>query len=131
MSSTVAIIELGGKQHLVTPGALVVVNRLEAAVGDAVNLSDMLSDKTVQVKVVSHGLGKKVNGLKFKPKTRYLKRYGHRQHQTTVEIVSIGDSKPAAEKAAVAPKTEVKKAAPKKAAVKKPAAKVTKKSADA
>ena len=50
----------------------------------------LLGGPTVQAKVLAPQLGKKVNGLKFKAKTRYFKRYGHRQSQTSVEIVSIG-----------------------------------------
>lgn len=90
MNSSVAVISLGGKQHLVSQGATVVVNKLSAKVGEIFVLPDLLGGPTVQAKVLSHQLGKKVNGLKFKAKTRYFKRYGHRQSQTSVEIVSIG-----------------------------------------
>ena len=92
MSSAVAVIELGGKQHLVRPGARVVANRLGNAEGETFQLVDLLSNQSVQARIVGHELGAKVSGLKFKPKTRYLKRYGHRQQQTVVEIVSIGAS---------------------------------------
>src|SRR3990167_3795433 len=116
MESTVAIISLGGKQHLVSQGATVVVNKLDSKEGEVLDLPDMLSNRTVQAKVVSHQLGKKVNGLKFKAKTRYFKRYGHRQSQTSVEVVSIGvgsqkattqTAKPAVKKATTAQKTTV------------------------
>jgi|SRR3989344_6774302 len=93
MESTVAIISLGGKQHLVSQGATVVVNKLDSKEGEVLNLPDMLSNRTVQARVISHQLGKKVNGLKFKAKTRYFKRYGHRQTETTVEVVSIESGK--------------------------------------
>ncbi|MEK7202531.1 MAG: bL21 family ribosomal protein [Patescibacteria group bacterium] len=89
MESIIAIVSLGGKQHLVSQGAKVVVNKLDSVEGEILNLPDMLSDRTVQVKVMSHQLGKKVNGLKFKAKTRYFKRYGHRQQETTVEVISL------------------------------------------
>ena len=89
MESMIAIIDLGGKQHLVSQGARVVVNRLATPEGDILKLPDLLSDRIVQTKVVSHTLGKKVNGLKFKAKTRSFKRYGHRQQETLVEVVSI------------------------------------------
>ncbi len=96
MESTVAIINLGGKQHLVSEGAHVVVNRLAAKEGEVLDLPDLLSDRVVETKVLSHQLGKKINGLKFKAKTRSFKRYGHRQFETTVEVVSIGQAvKPA------------------------------------
>jgi len=112
MDSAVAVIELGGKQHLVKTGAKVVVNRLASNEGDTLNLADMLSGQAVQAKVVSHQLGKKINGLKFKAKTRYMKHYGHRQTQTLVEVVSIGA--PAIEKKTVAPKVAAKKPVAKK-----------------
>ncbi|MEK7534943.1 MAG: 50S ribosomal protein L21 [Patescibacteria group bacterium] len=112
MESTVAIVSLGGKQHLVTQGATVVVNKLDSKEGEILDLPDMLSNRTVQAKVVSHQLGKKVNGLKFKAKTRYFKRYGHRQSETTVEVVSIGAS---SQKAAIeTAKPAVKKTVPAK-----------------
>jgi large subunit ribosomal protein L21 len=122
MESTVAIISLGGKQHLVSQGATVVVNKLDSKEGETFKLPDMLSNRSVQVKVVSHQLGKKVNGLKFKAKTRYFKRYGHRQSETTVEVVSIGA---VTQKAAETVKPTVKKAAIAKKATSVKAKKVT------
>jgi large subunit ribosomal protein L21 len=89
MESTIAIVSLGGKQHLVSQGATVVVNKLDAVEGEILDLPDMLANRTVQAKVLSHQLGKKINGLKFKAKTRYFKRYGHRQRETTVEVISL------------------------------------------
>ncbi|MCR4277645.1 MAG: bL21 family ribosomal protein [Candidatus Berkelbacteria bacterium] len=111
MESTVAIISLGGKQHLVSQGATVVINKLDSKEGEVLTLPDMLSNRTVQVKVLTHQLGKKVNGLKFKAKTRYFKRYGHRQSETTVEVVSIGTT---TRKSAETAKPTVKKATPAK-----------------
>ena len=122
MESTVAIISLGGKQHLVSQGATVVVNKLDSKEGEVLDLPDMLSNRTVQAKVVSHQLGKKVNGLKFKAKTRYFKRYGHRQSQTSVEVVSIGA---ASQKATETAKPTVKKTTPAKKVTSVKAKKVT------
>ena len=90
MESTIAIVSLGGKQHLVSQGTRFVVNQLTNKVDETLDLPDLLSDRVVQVRVISHQLGKKVNGLKFKAKTRYLKRYGHRQPESIIEVVSIG-----------------------------------------
>src|SRR3989344_2605360 len=123
MESTVAIISLGGKQHLVSQGATVVVNKLDSKEGEVLDLPDMLSNRTVQAKVVSHQLGKKVNGLKFKAKTRYFKRYGHRQSETTVEVVSIGAGSQKAVAETVKP--TVKKATPAKKVTAVKAKKVT------
>ena len=90
MESTIAIVSLGGKQHLVSQGTRFVVNQLANNVDETLDLPDLLSTRVVQVKVISHQLGKKINGLKFKAKTRYLKRYGHRQPESTIEVVLIG-----------------------------------------
>ena len=120
MESTIAIISLGGKQHLVSQGETVVVNKLTSKEGEILNLPDMLSDRTVQAKVISHQLGKKVNGLKFKAKTRYFKRYGHRQSESTVEVVTLNavtkksaveTAKPAAKKSTTSTSTGEKKTA--------------------
>lgn len=119
MSSTIAIIELGGKQHLVKQGAKLVVNKLASKEGDTLDLPNMLDGQIVQAKILSHQLGKKVNGLKFKAKTRYFKRYGHRQAQTSVEILSIGERSE--------PKVAAVKSPAKKTTPKKPAPKRTKK----
>ncbi|MEK7171243.1 MAG: 50S ribosomal protein L21 [Patescibacteria group bacterium] len=114
MDSKIAIIELGGKQHLVKEGVLIVVNKLVTPQGESLPLINILNGEAVVAKVVSHQLGKKIHGLKFKAKTRYLKRYGHRQSETTVEVVSIG-GKPAA----VAPAPSTKKPVSKKPEAKK------------
>ena len=109
MDSTIAIVSLGGKQHLVSQGTRFVVNQLTNKVDETLDLSDLLSNRAVRVKVISHQLGKKVNGLKFKAKTRYLKRYGHRQPESTVEVVAIGEAvNPTPLKTAVKPKTAKK-----------------------
>jgi len=123
MERKIAIIELGGKQHLVREGVKVVVNKLTEEVDKILKLVNILNQEPVEVKVLTHQLGPKINGLKFKAKTRYYKRYGHRQQQTVVEVLTIGgktsvetkkvvNSKPKA----VSKKAPAKsKAAPKKA----------------
>lgn len=102
-----AIIELGGKQHLVTAGDRVSVNRLSAAEGDRVTAKNQLDGATVELKVTALSFGPKINGLKFKNKIRYLKRYGHRQPLTLLEVVSIGGKVAETEKAST-PKVETK-----------------------
>ncbi len=80
------IIEAGGKQHLVVAGARVVANRVDVAVGGTVQSKNLLDGKPVTLTVVAHTFGPKINGLKFKNKVRYLKRYGHRQAQSVLEV---------------------------------------------
>lgn len=90
MERKIAIIELGGKQHLVSEGTKVVVNKLTDEVGAKLKLTNILNNEPVEVSVISHQKGEKINGLKFKAKARYFKRYGHRQLLTTVEVGSVG-----------------------------------------
>ena len=117
----VAIIELGGKQHLVSQGAALQVNRLTNQEGDIIIVKDVLTGTTVQLKVVKHFLGKKISGLKFKNKVRYIRHYGHRQHLTGLEVTSFGEVAKTKEtiKAVAAPKATEKKAAKKPTAAKK------------
>lgn len=93
MEDKVAVIELGGKQHLVKEGSKLVVNSLDSKEGDILELPNLLAGNTIKAKVIAHQLGKKVSGLKFKAKTRYLRRYGHRQHQTIVEVLGVNETK--------------------------------------
>lgn len=100
-----AVISLAGFQHVVTEGETLTVNRLPQAEGDTVKLKDVLlvvdgdvrtvgaplvPDAIVTLKVVTHGKGDKIRVAKFKAKSRYHKVIGHRQPQTTVEVVAIG-----------------------------------------
>ncbi len=111
-----AVVELGGKQHLVSAGAKIKVNQLTKEVGDELELKNLLDQSPVTAKILKNFRGEKVVGLKFKNKIRYTRHYGHRQNLSELEIISIGTK--AAAKPAVA-KTEVKKASPKKVATKK------------
>lgn len=108
----VAIISAGGKQHLVEVGSVVTVNRLSQKEGETIELIDLLQNEPVAVKVIAEKLGTKINGLKFKNKVRYMRRYGHRQRQSVLEVLSIGASQKAkkSETAAETPKvTKTKK----------------------
>ena len=81
--------------------------------------------KAVLVRVIEHGRGEKLNIIKFKRRKHHMKRQGHRQAYTRLEVLAIGD-----EKTLKAPKVEKKEkpqassdAKTKTAAAKKPAAK--------
>jgi large subunit ribosomal protein L21 len=120
-----AIVLVAGAQHLVYQGQKIVVNRLVDEVGATLTIPSMLDKTPVTLKVISHGLGTKINGLKFKNKVRYIRHYGHRQHQTTLEVTAVGVTAPSApakaEKAKAIPaaktttakKPAVRKATPK------------------
>jgi large subunit ribosomal protein L21 len=98
-----AIVRVGGKQYRVEEGQSILVDRMRADEGDKVDLQPLLfadGDKsvldsgdlgkvTVQAVVTGHERGKKIHGLKFKPKRGYKRRYGARSHLTRLEISSI------------------------------------------
>lgn len=136
-----AIVKTGGKQLVVEKDAVVVVEKIDAPVGESVTLpaifvadgdtvvyGDAASTALVTAMVVEHFLGEKQIVFKFKKRKGYKRLKGHRQPQTALLIteVSLTGAKKAApkkaEKAAPAPATEVA-AAEKPAAAKKPAAK--------
>ena len=89
-----AIIATGGKQYKVAEGDVIKVERLGAAVL-AVNNGEMkigcptVEGATVSATVVKEGKGKKVIVYKYKRKTGYHKKNGHRQLFTEVKIEKI------------------------------------------
>jgi len=99
-----AIIESGGKQYRVAPGAALEVERLGSEPGATVEFDRVLligDDGAVQVgsptvagaKVLAHVLdhdrGEKVIVFKYKAKSNYRRRTGHRQALTRVRITEI------------------------------------------
>ena len=108
-----AVIETGGKQYRVEPGDTLEVERLD---GDEVQLRPVLlvdgdlvlataaqlAGASVTGRVVGAAKGPKINGFTYKRRTNQRRRYGHRQHYTVVEIVSI---KPSAAKKSAAKKS--------------------------
>ncbi len=98
-----AVIRTGGKQYLVKPGQLLRVETLKAEAGKPVVFDDVLlvSEKDTKVgaptvkgakvtaTVVRHGQAKKVTGIKFHNKVRYMRTKGHRQRYTQVKIDQI------------------------------------------
>lgn len=105
MSSNVvyAIVKAGGRQEKVSVGDVVVVDRISADAGSSVQLPALLlvdGDKvtsdakalakvTVTAEVVRDEKGPKIVIQKFKNKTGYKKRQGHRQHLTRLKVTSI------------------------------------------
>ncbi len=98
-----AIIATGGKQYRVAEGDIIYVEKLNAATGETVTFDDVVvvnndkdvlcGDKVANAKVtaevVGEGKSKKVIVYKYKRKTGYHKKQGHRQPYTKVEIKSI------------------------------------------
>lgn len=97
-----AIIATGGKQYKVEKNLIINVEKLEANVGDKINLdvlmisddkgvmlADDLKKAKVEAEVVEHGKGKKINIFKYKAKKNIRKRQGHRQPYTAIKITAI------------------------------------------
>lgn len=98
-----AIIATGGKQYKVAEGDIIFVEKLNAATGETVTFDDVVvvnndtdvlcGDKVANAKVtaevVGEGKSKKVIVYKYKRKTGYHKKQGHRQPYTKVEIKAI------------------------------------------
>ena len=98
-----AIIATGGKQYKVSEGDIIKVERLGAAAGETVTFDQVLvvnngelkagnptvAGVSVSATVVEEGKGKKVIVYKYKRKTGYHKKNGHRQIYTAVKIEKI------------------------------------------
>ena len=98
-----AIIKTGGKQYKVEEGDVIRVEKLSAKEGEEIVLDQvlMIGDKTVKVgdptvsgasvkaTVMGEGKEKKVIVYRYKPKTGYHKKNGHRQPFTQLKIDQI------------------------------------------
>ena len=98
-----AIIATGGKQYKVSEGDIITIEKLGVEAGEKVTFDQVLAvgDKdlkvgdptvkgaTVEASVVKEGRGKKVIVYKYKRKTGYHKKNGHRQAFTQVKIEKI------------------------------------------
>ncbi|HMR55109.1 MAG TPA: 50S ribosomal protein L21 [Candidatus Doudnabacteria bacterium] len=99
-----AVFATGGKQYLVAKGDKIQVEKLEGQAGDKVTFDQVLATisekdaelgkpvltgKSVEAKIVKQGRGKKIEVLKYKPKSKYRRKIGHRQAYTEIEITKI------------------------------------------
>lgn len=100
--SNIAVINLGGSQHIVKAGDKLEVNRLSEEVGNNLKPEILLSTKgadvlfndgAIEAKVVEHKRGEKIYVRKFKAKSRYQRRTGHRQELTVLEVLSVNGEK--------------------------------------
>ena len=104
--SKIAIIKTGGKQYKVKEGDKIDIERLEGKEGKKIDFKDVLLVADENGKEVEIGnpilKGKKVTGaiekqfrddkitvIKFKAKSKYRRKLGHRQHKSLVKIESI------------------------------------------
>jgi large subunit ribosomal protein L21 len=98
-----AIVKAGGRQEKVSVGDIVVVDRLAGQPGATVQLlavllvdgakvtsdAETLAKVSVTAEIVKNERGPKIIILKFKNKTGYRKRQGHRQDLTRLKVTGI------------------------------------------
>ena len=98
-----AIVRAGGRQEKVAVGDVLLIDKVNAAAGDSLKLqplllvdgttvttdADKLAKVSVTAEVVGPAKGPKITIMKYKNKTGYRKRQGHRQPLTQVKITDI------------------------------------------
>ena len=98
-----AIIETGGKQYRIKEKDVLMVEKVEAEEGTVITFDKViailkdgdiqtgssLENAKVTAKVLTHGKGKKIMVFKYKAKSNYRRRQGHRQPFTRIRIESI------------------------------------------
>ena len=123
-----AVFATGGKQYRAVTGDILKIEKIDAEKGATVELDQVLmvgegedvkvgtpylEGGKVTATVVEHGRGEKIRIIKFKRRKHHMKKMGHRQDYTRIEITGI---------AASAPKKKVSKAKAAKPAAEKPEA---------
>ena len=102
-----AIVRSGGRQHKVSVGDVVEVDRVAGEPGSTLTLAALLvvdgdsvtsdakalGNVTVTAEVVDHTKGPKIHILKYKNKTGYRKRQGHRQRHSQLKVTGIETGK--------------------------------------
>ena len=104
-----AVFATGGKQYRAVAGDVLKIEKLDAEKGATVELDQVLmvgegedvkigtpylEGGKVTATVVEHGRGDKIKILKFKRRKHHMKRMGHRQDFTKIEITGIAASAP-------------------------------------
>ncbi|MDR1078640.1 MAG: 50S ribosomal protein L21 [Propionibacteriaceae bacterium] len=98
-----AVVRSGGRQHKVAEGDIVEIDKVDAEVGAVLQLTPILlvdgdqvtaagaklSEVSVTAEVLAETKGPKIRIIKFKNKSGYKKRQGHRQRYTQVKITGI------------------------------------------
>jgi large subunit ribosomal protein L21 len=102
-SAVYAIVRSGGQQQKVAVGDVIEIDKVAHEVGDSVTLpvvmlvdgekvtagADALAKASVTAEVLGATKGPKITILKYKNKTGYRKRQGHRQKYTQVKVTDI------------------------------------------
>lgn len=97
-----AVVSVGGKQYKVSEGEVFDVERMNANVGEKVNLDVLMlvdgevvkagkeaESAEVVAEVLGHGKDAKILVFKYKAKKHTKKQQGHRQPFTTLKVVSV------------------------------------------
>ncbi len=98
-----AVIKTGGKQYKVSEGDLLKVEKLDGAVGETIELNEvlmvggeevkigtpLLPEAKVKAQIVEQAKDKKVLVFKSKRRKTFRKKYGHRQPITRLKITGI------------------------------------------
>lgn len=98
-----AIVKAGGRQEKVSVGEELLVEKVNKAVGETIELPAILlvdgakvtsqaadvAKVKVSAEVLGAAKGPKISIVKYKNKTGYRKRQGHRQPLTRIKITSI------------------------------------------
>lgn len=98
-----AVIKTGGKQYKVSEGDLLKVEKIEGAVGDAIELGEvlmvggeevkigtpLLPGAKVRAQIVEQDKDRKILVFHSKKRKGYRKTYGHRQPITRLKITGI------------------------------------------
>ena len=99
-----AVIKSGGKQHKVSEGEEILLEKLSLDEGEVIEFSEILAvnkdgklnvgkplleGAVVKGKVINHLKTKKITVIKMKRRKDYRKKQGHRQNLTKVKIESI------------------------------------------
>jgi large subunit ribosomal protein L21 len=98
-----AIVRAGGRQEKVSVGDVLVIDKVEGEPGSTIQLQPLLlvsngsvtsdaaalAGASVTAEIVAPAKGPKIRIIKFKNKSGYRKRQGHRQHLTKVKVTDI------------------------------------------
>lgn len=99
-----AVIETGGKQYLVSAKDKVIIEKLSGEAGETITFDKVLlvandgdinlgkpyvSGAKVTAKVLAQQRGEKLTVFKYRAKSRYRRKTGHRQSETVVQIEKI------------------------------------------
>lgn len=101
-----AVIKTGGKQHKIKDNNILKVAKIKGEKGEKIEFKDVLlisddEEKDIKIgcplvegakvmaEIVEQGREKKINVIKYKRKTRYRRKLGHRQDYTKIKVLDI------------------------------------------